>query len=166
MPTASSELNEWWCAKPVALKSLPVSAKGTGPPQKKRKAEEVIDTSTGIFDSSSSEEEDAPVKKLSSKDAKRLLPPLLSLSAHKRVFQDCWLALLSLPLNEVEAKRVLVILHRQVLPHMTDPKRVMDWLVDSADVGGTIGILALNGLFTLMVKHNLFVSTLCIFIFG
>lgn len=50
---------------------------------------------------------------------------------------------------------MLVILHRQVLPHMLDAKRVMDWLVDCTDSGGTIGILALNGLFTLMQKHNL-----------
>lgn len=135
MPTASSELNEWWCNKPLALKASAVTGKGTGPPMKKRKAEEVVDTSTGVFDSSSESEGEAPATKLSSRDSKKLLPPLLSLAAHKRVFQDCWLALLSLPLNEAESKRVLVILHRQVLPHMTDPKRVMDWLVDSADAG-------------------------------
>lgn len=132
MPTAPSELNEWWCSPPLVFKSS-----AAGPPSRKRKqppSTKVDDGSTGVFDSSSEEEEEE-VKKLSSKDSKRLLPPLKSLSAHKRVFQDCWLALLSLPLDESEAKRVLVILHRQVLPHMTDPKRVMDWLVDSADAG-------------------------------
>ncbi|KPV75276.1 uncharacterized protein RHOBADRAFT_14188, partial [Rhodotorula graminis WP1] len=83
------------------------------------------------------------------------LPALLSLVAHRRAFQDCWLAVLALPIRDDDSKRALVMLHRQVLPHMTEPRRLMDWLVDCADVGGTVGILALNGLFTLMQKHGL-----------
>lgn len=141
MPTVASEINEWWCAAPVASK-LASSISGLGKPSKKRKLNSlapavVDDGSTGVFDSSSDEDEDENASKptLSSKDRKRLLPPLLTLQAHRRAFQDCWLALLSLPLEESEAKRVLVILHRQVLPHMTDPKRTMDWLVDSTNSG-------------------------------
>lgn len=150
MPTAASELNEWWCAAPTMSKAAAaLSKKRKGAPSTK-----IDDGSTGVFDSSSEEEEEVATK-FSSKDAKKLLPPLLSLPAHRRAFQDCWLALLSLPLDEGEAKRVLVILHRQMLPHMTDAKRLMDWLVDCTNSGGTIGILALNGLFTLMQKHNL-----------
>ncbi|KAK4700927.1 U3 small nucleolar RNA-associated protein 19, partial [Phenoliferia sp. Uapishka_3] len=161
MPTVASEINEWWCAPPVASKLATAITSGNGKASKKRKLNSlapavVDDGSTGVFDSSSEEEdEDASKPKLSSKDRKRLLPPVLTLQAHRRAFQDCWLGLLSLPLDESEAKRVLVILHRQVLPHMTDPKRTMDWLVDSTNSGGTVGILALNGLFTLMTKHNL-----------
>ncbi|SGY16295.1 BQ5605_C012g06834 [Microbotryum silenes-dioicae] len=161
MPTVPKELNEWWCSTPTALKS-----KGDKS-NKKRKTEtgkSKDDGSTGIFDSSSSSESDENAPKMSARDSKKLLPPLLSLSAHRRVFQDCVLALLSLPLDEAQSKRVLSILHRQVLPHMTDPKRLMDWLVDCTTQGGTIAILALNGLFTLMQKHNLeypnFYSTL------
>ncbi|KAL8292627.1 hypothetical protein RQP46_001239 [Phenoliferia psychrophenolica] len=161
-PTVASEIDEWWCSPPVASKAANSISGLNGKPSKKRKLNStapavVDDGSTGVFDSSSDEDEDenASKPKLSAKDRKRLLPPLLTLQAHRRAFQDCWLGLLSLPLDEGEAKRVLVILHRQVLPHMTDPKRTMDWLVDSTNSGGTIGILALNGLFTLMTKHNL-----------
>ncbi|GAA5830762.1 hypothetical protein JCM11251_001065 [Rhodosporidiobolus azoricus] len=151
MPTSPSELNEFFCATPSA-KSPSTS--------KKRKAEDDdprADGSTGIFDSSSDEAESDPetVKQLNSAQRKKSLPALLSLVAHRRVFQDCWLAILTLPIREEDSKRVLIMLHRQVLPHMTEPRRLMDWLVDCADVGGTVGILALNGLFTLMTKHGL-----------
>lgn len=157
MPTAPSELNEWFCGTPLARKAKPTSD------SKKRKLSSAMaeaskgirtDGSTGVFDSSS-EEEDEEEMRYSYKDTKRLLPPLLTLASHKRGFQEAWLGLLSLGLDISEAKRVLVILHRQVLPHMTDPKRLMDWLVDSTAEGGTVGVLALNGLFTLMQKHNL-----------
>lgn len=140
MPTVASEVNEWWGPAPVASK-LSTSAQSS---KKKRKLNSTLaasatvdDGSTGVFDSSSDEDEDEASKapKLSAKDRKRLLPPLLTLQAHRKVFQECWLALLGLPLDEGEAKRVLVILHRQVLPHMTDPKRTMDWLVDSTNSG-------------------------------
>ncbi|SCV67636.1 BQ2448_5247 [Microbotryum intermedium] len=161
MPTVPKELNEWWCSTPLALK--PKGDKGN----KKRKTDTGSardDGSTGIFDSSSSSEldENAPsAQKLSARESKKLLPPLLSLSAHRRVFQDCVLALLGLPLDEAQSKRVFSIVHRQVLPHMTDPKRLMDWLVDCTTHGGTIAILALNGLFSLMQKHNLYVQLSC-----
>lgn len=136
-PTASSELNDWWCSKPVPSTSRITKGKGegTGPPSKKRK-QEVIDTSTGIFDSSSDESDSAvPTKAALARQLKQSLPSLLQLSAHKKAFQQCWLDLLSLPLEEGEVKRILVVLHRQVLPGMVDPRRVMDWLVDCVGSG-------------------------------
>ncbi|GAA5885679.1 hypothetical protein JCM6882_007524 [Rhodosporidiobolus microsporus] len=154
MPTSPSELNEFFCATPSAKSASSSNSK-------KRKASDIddprADGSTGIFDSSSDEAESEPetVKQLNSAQRKKSLPALLSLVAHRRVFQDCWLAILAMPIREEDSKRVLVMLHRQVLPHMTEPRRMMDWLVDCADVGGTVGILALNGLFTLMTKHGL-----------
>ena len=56
MPTAPSELNEWWCSPPLVFKSS-----AAGPPSRKRKqppSTKVDDGSTGVFDSSSEEEED------------------------------------------------------------------------------------------------------------
>ncbi|GAA5877688.1 hypothetical protein JCM3774_006642 [Rhodotorula dairenensis] len=158
MPTSTSELNEWFCATPVARASS--SSGGNG--SRKRKAEDPrADGSTGVFDSSSEEEDsdaeaaERVAKSLARKGNKRNVPRLLSLVAHRRAFQDCWLALLGLPIREEDSKRVLIMLHRQVLPHLTEPRRLMDWLVDCAEVGGTVGILALNGLFTLIQKHGL-----------
>lgn len=139
MPTVASELNTWWCSTPVVIKP---TAKVNG--NKKRKLSASASTittddgATGIFDSSSSEgeyDETTPSLKLNSRDSKKMLPPLLSLPAHRRVFQDAYLALLALPMDEAESKRVLSMLHRQVLPHMTDPRRLMDWLVDCISQG-------------------------------
>lgn len=169
MPTVSSELNEWFLATPVIPKTGLPSAAREGPGSKKRKLDAIAaaaaadDGSTGVFDSSSDEEapgeEDvgakAALKRMNAREKRKLLPPLLQLPAHRKAFQDGWLALLSLPLDEPSRKRILIILHRQVLSNMTDPKRFMDWLVDCADQGGTVGILALNGLFTLIQKHGL-----------
>ncbi|BGP55181.1 hypothetical protein JCM8202_006348 [Rhodotorula sphaerocarpa] len=160
MPTASSELNEWFCATPVARNNA------SGSSSRKRKAgddDPRADGSTGIFDSSSEEENSeteaaeraAQNVARAGKGRKRNVPKLLSLVAHRRAFQDCWLALLALPIREEDSKRVLIMLHRQVLPHLTEPRRLMDWLVDCAEVGGTVGILALNGLFALIQKHGL-----------
>ncbi|GAA6062902.1 hypothetical protein JCM10212_004351 [Sporobolomyces blumeae] len=152
MPTTAHEINEFFCATPVIRKAEKLTSK-------KRKAvdERPSDGSTGIFDSSSSESESEPelIHQLNSQQRKKHLPTLLSLVAHRRAFQDYCLAILALPIKEEESKRLLIMLHRQILPHMTEPRRLMDWLVDCTDRGGTIAILALNGLFTLMQKHGL-----------
>ncbi|RDB30772.1 hypothetical protein Hypma_005736 [Hypsizygus marmoreus] len=42
-----------------------------------------------------------------------------------------------------------------VLPHLTRPVLVMDWVGASVDYGGTVGLLALNALFVLMKDYNL-----------
>ncbi|KAF9000720.1 CBF-domain-containing protein [Cyathus striatus] len=87
---------------------------------------------------------------------------LHSLSSHKAVFTRAWLTLLqrlSVP-NDVErgkmvAMRVLNIMHRSVLPHLTRAVLVMDWVGRCVDFGGSIGLLALNALFVLMKEYNL-----------
>ncbi|GAA5884161.1 hypothetical protein JCM16303_005948 [Sporobolomyces ruberrimus] len=152
MPTSTSEINDFFCDTPSIRKADKITSK-------KRKAvdERPNDGSTGIFDSSESESESEPelITQLNSQQRKKHLPTLLSLVAHRRAFQDYCLAILALPIREEDSKRLLIMLHRQILPHMTEPRRLMDWLVDCADRGGTIAILALNGLFTLMQKHGL-----------
>ncbi|GAA5845410.1 hypothetical protein JCM3766R1_006544 [Sporobolomyces carnicolor] len=152
MPTTQSELNDFFCATPTIRKADKITSK-------KRKAvdERPDDGSTGIFDSSESESESEPelINQLNSQQRKKHLPTLLSLVAHRRAFQDYCLSILALPIKEEDSKRLLIMLHRQILPHMTEPRRLMDWLVDCADRGGTVAILALNGLFTLMQKHGL-----------
>jgi U3 small nucleolar RNA-associated protein 19 len=82
-------------------------------------------------------------------------PPLLQMRLHRREFSQAWLALLRLPLSTSMYKTVLERLTYHVIPHMSDPKRLHDFLTDSYNVGGTISILALRGLFTLIHEHNL-----------
>uniref|UniRef100_A0A8C6XZ36 Nucleolar complex associated 4 homolog n=1 Tax=Naja naja TaxID=35670 RepID=A0A8C6XZ36_NAJNA len=52
-------------------------------------------------------------------------------------------------------KKVLVILHDSILPHLNEPTLLMDFLTVAYDVGGAISLLALNGLFVLILQHNL-----------
>ncbi|CAK5270198.1 unnamed protein product [Mycena citricolor] len=46
-------------------------------------------------------------------------------------------------------------MHRGVIPHLTRPVLVMDWVGECVDLGGTVGLLALNALFLLMKDYNL-----------
>lgn len=74
---------------------------------------------------------------------------------HRKAFTECWLAFLKLPLTQKIYKLVLTNMDDKVLPFFTKPVLLMDFLKHSYDVGGIISILALNGLFTLVAKHNL-----------
>jgi U3 small nucleolar RNA-associated protein 19 len=65
------------------------------------------------------------------------------------------LAFLKLPLTTKIYKLVLTNMDEKILPFFTKPVLLMDFLKHSYDVGGIISILALNGLFILVAKHNL-----------
>ncbi|PLW55110.1 hypothetical protein PCANC_05280 [Puccinia coronata f. sp. avenae] len=162
MPTRVDELNQFWTGKPQdvcpAASAKRKSRGASGEAQSRKKPKIASDGSTGIFDDPSSSEsseleEDAPGEGSKSAPARH---PLLSLRAHQKAFSECWISLLSLQsLAEPEIKRVLNIMHHQLIPHMPDPTILMDFLVDCLDYGGTISVLSLNALFTLMAKHNL-----------
>uniref|UniRef100_A0A8C6NT25 Nucleolar complex associated 4 homolog n=1 Tax=Nothobranchius furzeri TaxID=105023 RepID=A0A8C6NT25_NOTFU len=77
------------------------------------------------------------------------------LSDHKRGFEKMWLGFLKYKLPVSMYKKVLVILHDAVLPHMIKPTLMIDFLTAAYDVGGAISLLALNGLFVLIHQHNL-----------
>ena len=99
-----------------------------------------------------------------------LLNALHSLGSQQQAFSAAWLSLL-LPayqtnsqgetgtlggvLSLAETHDILVRLHSQILPHLTKPTMLHDFLVDCLDSKGTTALLALNGLFTLIVYHNL-----------
>ena len=93
-----------------------------------------------------------------------------TLSSQRQAFAAAWLSLL-LPrthsnsnghlivhggnLSTSETHDILVRLHAQILPHLPNPTMLHDFLVDCLDTKGTTALLALNGLFTLIVHHNL-----------
>jgi U3 small nucleolar RNA-associated protein 19 len=60
---------------------------------------------------------------------------LLQLSAHKRVFSDCWLALMKLPMTQESYKKILLIMHKKIIPHMPQPTLLMDYLTESYNTG-------------------------------
>ncbi|KAL0965403.1 hypothetical protein UPYG_G00280810 [Umbra pygmaea] len=77
------------------------------------------------------------------------------LKEHQRVFERSWLGFLKYKLPGSMYKKVLVILHDSILPHISTPTLMMDFLTAAYDVGGAISLLALNGLFVLIHQHNL-----------
>ena len=65
---------------------------------------------------------------------------LHSLASHRAVFTRAWLALLPRLSGQSEnfkalATRALNIMHRGVLPHLTRPLLVMDWVGECVDLG-------------------------------
>ena len=100
---------------------------------------------------------------------KSLRESLHGLAAQRQAFAGAWLSLL-LPashpsadgmvihggaLSLAETHDILVRLHAQILPHLPKPTMLHDFLVDCLDARGTTALLALNGLFTLIISHNL-----------
>ncbi|XP_060930600.1 nucleolar complex protein 4 homolog [Limanda limanda] len=77
------------------------------------------------------------------------------LTEQKRVFERMWLGFLKYKLPSSMYKNILVILHDSILPHMSKPTLMIDFLTAAYDVGGAISLLALNGLFVLIHQHNL-----------
>ena len=78
------------------------------------------------------------------------------LNNYKAVFSSAWLRFLKQPnLTTKTQKRILVSIDTKILPHLSDPKLLIDFLTDSYEVGGVHSLLALNGLFVLMNQYNL-----------
>ena len=69
--------------------------------------------------------------------------------SHDLLSASCW------QLTSHTYKEILVYLHRDVMPHMPDPRRLIDFLTACCNVGGVISILALNGLFVLIHEYHL-----------
>ncbi|XP_071496905.1 nucleolar complex protein 4 homolog [Diadema antillarum] len=80
---------------------------------------------------------------------------ITSVKEHQRVFTNTWIAFLRLPLPTSVYKQILVNIHENVMPHMTSPLLLTDFLTASYDIGGAISLLALNGIFILVNEYNL-----------
>jgi len=63
---------------------------------------------------------------------------LHSLLSHRAIFTRAWLALLpqlTKPPSKALVTRALNVMHRGVMPHLTRPVLVMDWVAGSVDAG-------------------------------
>lgn len=114
MPTAASEIDEFWVGHPD--------------PEYAAKVKE----EPSAFDDSSDEEDEATEN--GGKEAGQK-PTLCRLRVHKKALQNCWLAFMKLPLSNDIYKKTLLIMHNRIIPHMTDPRLLMDFLTDSYNAG-------------------------------
>ncbi|TBU28984.1 CBF-domain-containing protein [Dichomitus squalens] len=162
-PTAPSELNQWWVeelgSKPPSLQKFGEDNDEADLPEET--GEDHEDDWRKFFDEPAAKPLDSKKASVGRVHTLTLHQSLHSLAAHRAVFTKTWLALLPrLSLGSLESRkafslRVLNVLHRGVIPHLTRPILIMDWVSSSVDHGGTIGLLALNALFTLMKEYNL-----------
>lgn len=114
-------------------------------------------------DSEHENEDPAPTKRKLQTHAdatrkKRKLPNSSRVSdakSHAKVFSKAWLMLLSMPLSTTQIKLVLKHLPQHVIPNFDQPLLLADFLSRLFDRGGVIGVLALESLFQIIVKHNL-----------
>ncbi|KAI3736476.1 hypothetical protein L6452_16018 [Arctium lappa] len=73
----------------------------------------------------------------------------------KLKLSKAWMAFLGLPLPIDVYKEVLVTLHQAVIPYLSNPILLCDFLTRSYDIGGVISVMALSSLFVLMTEHGL-----------
>lgn len=73
----------------------------------------------------------------------------------RKAINKVWNCILQWDMKETIHKQVLIVLLERILPHLEKPILLTDFLMDSLDFGGPIGLLALQGLFTLIQKHNI-----------
>ena len=79
-----------------------------------------------------------------------------SLSRHRRAFQAAYISVLKLPHIPLRSvKRVLQHIPSGVFPFVSSPLRFAEFCTRSYEVGGITSLLALHGLFILMVQHGL-----------
>ncbi|RKF65533.1 Uncharacterized protein GcC1_119021 [Golovinomyces cichoracearum] len=80
---------------------------------------------------------------------------LYSLSQHKKRAQAAWLALMRLEMNKPHRKLILKLMADSIVPWFIIPEILMDFLTDCYNVGGSISLLALSGVFHLIQEKNL-----------
>ncbi|KAH9608980.1 hypothetical protein KSS87_020933 [Heliosperma pusillum] len=73
----------------------------------------------------------------------------------KLKFTKAWMTFLRLPLPLEVFKEVLVNMHQTVIPFLSNPAMLCDFLTRSYDIGGVVSVMALSGLFILMTKYGL-----------
>ncbi|KAG5081236.1 hypothetical protein AAZX31_02G230100 [Glycine max] len=97
--------------------------------------------------------DDKPQK--SQKPNKNVLSAAKIAKKMKLKFTKAWIAYLRLPLPHDVYKEVLVCLHQAVIPHLSNPIILCDFLTRSYDVGGVVSVMALSSLFVLMTQYGL-----------
>ncbi|XP_038692201.1 protein NUCLEOLAR COMPLEX ASSOCIATED 4-like isoform X2 [Tripterygium wilfordii] len=100
-----------------------------------------------------SKTEDKQLK--SEKSNSNALPAATIAKKMKLKFTKAWLAFLRLPLPVNVYKEVLATLHQAVIPHLSNPVMLSDFLTRSYDIDGVVSVMALSSLFILITQHGL-----------
>ncbi|QRW19528.1 ribosome biogenesis protein [Rhizoctonia solani] len=156
MPTEAAELNAYWIIE-LGTKP-PKTPHGPNPPGDEPEEPTPADQDDWrtFFDDAPSAKSATPKSNQARVHTLSTHQCLHSLSSHRAQFSACWMTLLPhIASSPSLAARALAVLYRGVMPHMDKPVRLMDWVGGCVDFGGSIGLLALNALFTLIKDYNL-----------
>jgi hypothetical protein len=74
---------------------------------------------------------------------------------HRKFFNDCIVGMLKNQISARFYKKLLIKLPEKILPKMSNPLMLSDFLTQSYNSGGLISVLALNSLFVLINNFNL-----------
>lgn len=90
-------------------------------------------------------------------EGKRYLCKTIKLDSQalRRNVNKVWNVVVQWPHDEVSQRQLLVLLLEKVLSYLDKPTMLTDYLMDSLDVGGQVSLLALQGIFILIHKHNM-----------
>lgn len=114
---------------------------------------------TGLFCKESEREDAKPVdvddKQEKEKHNKTCLSTTILSKKMRLKYTKAWLSFLRLPLPIDLYKEVLGNLHLAVVPHLSNPVMLCDFLTRSYDIGGVISVMALSSLFILMTQYGL-----------
>ncbi|GMI83787.1 EMBRYO DEFECTIVE 2762, NucleOlar Complex associated 4 [Hibiscus trionum] len=103
-----------------------------------------------------SKRQKAEDKKLKTeKRTNNVLSPATIAKKMKLKFTKAWISFLRLPIPIDVYKEVLATLHQAVIPHLSNPIILCDFLTRSYDIGGVVSVMALSSLFILMTQHGL-----------
>ncbi|KAH1031055.1 hypothetical protein J1N35_043229 [Gossypium stocksii] len=89
------------------------------------------------------------------KQTNNVLSPASIAKKMKLKFTKAWISFLRLPIPVNVYKEVLPTLHHAVIPHLSNPIILCDFLTKSYDIGGIVSVMALSSLFILMTQHGL-----------
>ncbi|KAB2047781.1 hypothetical protein ES319_A13G070200v1 [Gossypium barbadense] len=89
------------------------------------------------------------------KQTNNVLSPASIAKKMKLKFTKAWISFLRLLIPVNVYKEVLATLHQAVIPHLSNPIILCDFLTKSYDIGGVVSVMALSSLFILMTQHGL-----------
>jgi U3 small nucleolar RNA-associated protein 19 len=73
----------------------------------------------------------------------------------RRNVNKVWNVIVQWPHDDITHRQLLVLLLERVMSYLEKPTMLTDYLMDSLDCGGQISLLALQGIFVLIHKHNM-----------
>jgi len=141
---STEKLQSWCGAAEVGVAAAACDASGPRQRKKQRKEAEIngISTNDGVLSDNNPTKPFMNVKWASTK-------------LRRKAYCEAWMSFLCLSLPNDIYRKSLSRLHDLVIPNLTTPLLLSDFLTHSLDRGGLDGMLALNGIFILVTQHGL-----------